>query len=446
MQFAHRQHAARLLAENLEEFRGHNPLVLALPKGGVLMGKHIADELLGDLDILLVQKIGLPAYPELLIAATTENGIVYPWPVAQALNIRKEDIHAIALNEVEKLRQKRSHYTPGRGPIAVHGRLVIVVDDGMSSTATLKAAFRHLLEQGAHRIIAALPIATKEMMKEFERDGAEVRSLHAPDLFFSINKFYGELHPVRDEEVKAALAAEPQKVVIETGRAEFLTKALVGIPEKAKGLVIFANDENSPDRIRFLQKLARCYRNAGIGTAILDLSSIYKNQKEAASPIHSIAHHLGVLTDWISRSTKGSSPLKLGYFASGLALPAALEMAVQFRQKVCAVLGLNGRLDLAAPFLPYLKVPVQFFVGGQDTTLLFTHHEYTKNIRGEKRITVLPGVTAPMEEAAAFTPISQRSIKWFQQEFGTKSAASSVNPSFAIKPGENPYSDDKHRN
>jgi predicted phosphoribosyltransferase len=140
MMFHDRNQAAILLAEQLKDYKGKNPLILAIPRGAVPMAKIIADQLNGEFDVVLVRKLRAPDYPELAIGAIDESGWTYIADHAASVGADSEYIESERRQQMATIRQRRAQYTPVRPPIDPAGRVVIVIDDGLATGATMIAA------------------------------------------------------------------------------------------------------------------------------------------------------------------------------------------------------------------------------------------------------------------------------------------------------------------
>ncbi|MEJ2674718.1 MAG: phosphoribosyltransferase family protein [Acidihalobacter sp.] len=160
--FANRLEAAECLAERLAAYRGTHPLILAVPRGGVPMGEVLADRLDGEMDVVLVRKLGAPGNPEYAIGAVDETGHHELTPEAQVLSLSPAYIKAEVAAQQDVLRRRRGSYTPVRAPIAAEGRVVIVVDDGVATGATLLAALRSVRRSKPERVIAAVGVAPSD--------------------------------------------------------------------------------------------------------------------------------------------------------------------------------------------------------------------------------------------------------------------------------------------
>ena len=206
MVFRNREHAAQLLAGRLASYRGQHPLVLGVPRGAVPMAAILADALDGDLDVALVHKLGAPFQAELAIGAVDEEGHVSLAETAEQLGIDEAYIARERDAQVAMLRERRKRYTPARPRVSPEGRVVMIVDDGIATGATLIAALRATRARKPARLIAVAAVAPVETVQKLKRDADEVVVLHAPIHFLAVGEFFQDFRQVSDEEVIAALA------------------------------------------------------------------------------------------------------------------------------------------------------------------------------------------------------------------------------------------------
>lgn len=206
--FENRISAGRALAGRLAELSLQDPVVLALPRGGVPVALPVAQALGAPLDVLLVRKIGVPGNPELAAGAVAEGAEPeFNLRLIRALGLQPADFAADLARKREENAARRRLYRAGHAPLPVQGRSVIVVDDGIATGATAKAALASLKPRGAAEIILAVPVAPLEAVDEAARLADTVICLDSPEFFRAVGVHYKDFRQVSDREVAAALAA-----------------------------------------------------------------------------------------------------------------------------------------------------------------------------------------------------------------------------------------------
>ena len=209
--FESRFDAAQELATALAKYRGRNSLVLAIPRGAVGMGKLLAEELNGELDVVLVRKLRAPFNPELVVGAIDETGWSYIADHAAQAGADEAYLEGEKRVQLQTLHKRRQQYTPSRSPVDPKGRIVIVVDDGLATGASMIAALHSARERQPQRLICAVPVAAPESLERVRPLADEVVCLVAPEDFYAVGQFYREFPQVEDEEVIALLAHPPQQ-------------------------------------------------------------------------------------------------------------------------------------------------------------------------------------------------------------------------------------------
>ena len=204
--FVDRIDAAQRLAAALAPYRGQNPLVLAIPRGAVPMGKIIAAALGGELDVVLVRKLRAPYSPEFAVGAIDESGWVYVAPHAREAGADEAYLARERETQLALLRQRRAQYTPARAPIDPAARVAIVIDDGLATGATMIAALHSVRARQPRRLVCAVPVAAPQSLDAVAPYADEVVCLQAPAEFYAVGQFYRSFAQVEDETVIAALA------------------------------------------------------------------------------------------------------------------------------------------------------------------------------------------------------------------------------------------------
>lgn len=204
--FIDRREAGRRLAELLRRFAGEEPLVVALPRGGVPVGYEVARTLAAPLDILLVRKLGAPLNPEYGIGAIAEGGARFIRAAdVEAIGLSGEELEGIVARESAELERRRRTYRGDEEPYPVSGRTVILVDDGIATGGTAVVAGQALKEHGAAKVVFAVPVAPPGTEKRLAGEFDEVVCLEQPHDFFGIGQFYVDFGQVDDEEVTRLL-------------------------------------------------------------------------------------------------------------------------------------------------------------------------------------------------------------------------------------------------
>lgn len=206
MIFADRLAAAQKLAEALHEYRGRNPLVLAIPRGAVPMAKVIAQSLQGEMDVVLVRKLRAPGNPEFAIGSIDEGGWMYLADYAGHAGASEDYINQEVAQQLETIRYRRAQYTPNRSPIDPVGRIVIVIDDGLATGATMIAALHAVNNRNPAELICAIPVAPLDTLQKLHGKAHKIVCLTSPDDFYAVGQFYVDFPQVSDEEVINCLA------------------------------------------------------------------------------------------------------------------------------------------------------------------------------------------------------------------------------------------------
>ncbi|MGO9450979.1 MAG: phosphoribosyltransferase family protein [Candidatus Binataceae bacterium] len=209
--FQDRQHAGRRLAAALSSYRGGDAVVIGIPRGGLPVAREVADALGAPLDIVVVRKLGAPGQPELGIGAIVDGDhprAIFNQDVIEQLGVSDEFIHDEMERQTREIKRREAAYRRGRSPVSLAGKTVIVVDDGIATGSSVRAALRGLRRIGPKRIVLAVPVASLEAIEALRHDADEIVCLEAPEAFMAVGQFYRDFHQMSDKEVIDILHAK----------------------------------------------------------------------------------------------------------------------------------------------------------------------------------------------------------------------------------------------
>jgi putative phosphoribosyl transferase len=207
--FKDREEAGKELARALVEFRGRNLLVLGMPRGGVVVAREVADALGAPLDIVVTRKIGAPGEPEFALGAVTQEGeVIVDRRAAESVGATAEYLQEEARRKKSEVKERMKSL---RGDVpypSLEGKTVIIVDDGMATGNSMRAAVQSVKKRGPKEVVVAVPVAPREAAAELSREGTMVVCLEQPRFFFAIGEFYKDFEQVEDPEVRELLESE----------------------------------------------------------------------------------------------------------------------------------------------------------------------------------------------------------------------------------------------
>jgi len=440
MPFVDRADAGRCLAAMLGHLRGQDVVVVGLPRGGVPVAFEVARALGAPLDVIVVRKLGVPFQPELAMGAIGEGGArVVNDRVVVAAGVSGEEFAAVEERERGELERRVRRFRGGRPPVSLEGRTVVVVDDGIATGSTARAACQVVRAQGAARVVLAAPVAPPEAVHMLRGDADEVVFPETPAWFDAIGEFYDDFTQTSDAEViglleQAALqpvgTADPSRTTGATGSCgtgdppgrDEDVEVLAGpvrlsghltVPDSATGIVVFAHGSGSSrfsPRNRFV---ASVLDRHGFGTLLFDLLTPEEElDRDNVFDISLLGHRLVEVTRWL-RTDPTVAPLPIGYFGASTGAAAALWAAAELGAEIAAVVSRGGRPDLAGERLPVVVAPTLLIVGGHDPVVLELNRQAQAQLRCESRLEVVPGATHLFEEPGTLEAAASLASDWF---------------------------------
>ena len=437
MPFRDRREAGRHLADALAHLRDEAPIVLALPRGGVPVAFEVAQALDAPLDVLIVRKLGVPHQPELGMGAVGEDGVRVLNPdVIRASGVTDEDIAQVEARERIAVERRARLFRGARLDVSLAGRTAIIVDDGLATGGTARAAIQVARVHGADRVVLAVPVAPPDTIDALRSDADEVVCLESPEPFWAIGAWYSDFSPTVDREVidllheagnaRAAAdrgseahmpAAYDGEVEVRAG-AHVLPGSLT-VPTGASGVVVFAHGSGSSRHSPRNRFVADAMHRGGLGTLLFDLLSPEEEvDRDNVFDIPLLAERLATATDWL-RSQPATRELAVGYFGASTGAGAGLWAAAAPGSPVRAVVSRGGRPDLARQRLREVRAPTLLIVGGRDDVVIELNREAASHLRCEHRLEIVPGATHLFEEPGTLEVVAELACRWFVDHFAT---------------------------
>ncbi|NKQ56237.1 phosphoribosyltransferase [Amycolatopsis sp. K13G38] len=420
MPFTDRTDAGRRLARRLSAYRGDKTVVLGLPRGGVPVAAQVAQALGAPLDIILVRKLGVPYQPELAAGAIGEGGVrVLDREVVRHLQLTGDEIAAVERAERAELRRRAQRFRGDRAPMSLQGRVAIIVDDGVATGSTARAACQVARAHGAARVVLAVPVGSREAIRALRGTADEVVCLETPAWFSAIGEWYDDFAQTTDDEVIRLLshaahngttadrALSDDEVEVFAGMVPLAGR--LSVPDGAKGIVVFAHGSGSSRHSPRNQYVAGVLNRAGLATVLFDLLT-HREERDRGCvfDVPMLASRLADVTRWAAAHTG----LPVGLFGASTGAAAALWAATDERLGVTAVVSRGGRPDLAAERLPRLRVPTLLIVGGRDEIVLELNEQARALMTCEAKLVVVPGATHLFEEPGALDQAARLARDW----------------------------------
>ncbi len=445
MPFIDRDQAGRLLGDRLAELPIADPVVVALPRGGVPVGYRVAAALGAPLDVIVVRKLGVPFQPELAMGAIGEEGVqVMDAEMVAAAGAGEDDVRAVLTREHRELERQVAQYRQSSPRIPLPGRTAVVVDDGMATGSTARAACLVARAHGATRVIVATPVASRQAVRLLGQVADQVVALEEPDPFYAVGQWYLDFQQTSDREVLSLLAAasghraagagaavtdpyDPPPVGdaprpeappdrfedVEIGLGALRLPGTLTVPSPARGLVLFAHGSGSSRHSPRNRFVARSLNEAGLATLLFDLLTPDEELDRAnVFDVARLGHRLEEVTRWVS-SVDAIAGLAVGYFGASTGAAAALWAAAEAPGAVDAVVSRGGRPDLALARLPEVTAPTLLIVGELDEEILALNHQAQHALTGESRLVPVPRASHLFEEPGTLRIVADLAADWF---------------------------------
>jgi putative phosphoribosyl transferase len=434
MRFRDRVEAGRQLAEMVR--RAHLPgdvVVLGLPRGGVPVAAQVAEALGAPLDVIVVRKLGVPFQPELAMGAIGEGGIrVENMDVMRSTELSEVDLEASEERERGELERRAREYRGGRPRTDLRGRVAVIVDDGIATGSTARAACEVARAQGAAGVVVAAPVASRLALTMLASVADDVLVVASPESFFAVGEWYRDFAQTSDAEVVDLLrksagrdtertidrppAPVEEDVSIPVGTTHLL--GFVTTPSAPVGTVVFAHGSGSGRHSPRNRMVAGQLNEGGLATVLVDLLTPQEERDRSnVFDIALLAERLEAVGRWVATRAElaGSG---LGYFGASTGAAAALWAAAQPDSGVSALVSRGGRPDLAAPILGAVRAPTLLIVGGRDETVLSLNRAAQAELRCPNRLVVVPRATHLFEEPGALEMVAAHAREWFTTHLG----------------------------
>jgi len=427
MRFDDRRDAGRRLGARLQQLLGAGDgpvVVLGLPRGGVVVASEVAEALGAPLDVILVRKLGVPFQPELAMGAIGEEGArVIDEGVVKSVGVSQRVFAEVEERERRELERRAARFRGDRAPASLEGRTAVVVDDGVATGSTARAACAAARARGAAKVVLAVPVASPGWEARIGPAADACVALATPRPFFAIGQFYEDFSQTTDDEVAALLARPRRTPAGVPAFDEDVTVELDGVslpgrlsvPAGAAGLVVFSHGSGSSHRSPRNGFVAGMLQQERLGTLLFDLlTAAEERHRENVFDVGLLAGRLSAATSWL-RSWSGGrfASLPMGYFGASTGAAGALWAAAEPGSGIAAVVSRGGRPDLAGDRLGAVTAPTLLIVGSLDHLVLQLNAEALGRLGCEARLEVVEGATHLFEEPGTLERAAGLARDWF---------------------------------
>ena len=425
--FRDRIEAGRRLAEHLRHLEGQDVVVLGLPRGGVPVAQQVAQALHAPLDVIVVRKLGVPYQPELAMGAIGEEGVrIVDQDIVSMAGVTPRELDRVERREREELDRRARLFRRGHRRQELKGRVAIIVDDGIATGSTARAAAQVARALGAARVVVATPVAPIEVRARLGRDADEVVVVEMPQPFNAIGQFYLDFSQTADSEVTSILDSQTVSVSpslpsdppaldedVSVLAGSVRLEGHLTVPEASRGTILFAHGSGSSRLSPRNRQVADSLNRAGLGTLLFDLLTPSEESDRAnVFDIGLLARRLVDGTSWLTnRDSWPQQPI--GFFGASTGAAAALWAASELGDAISAVVSRGGRPDLAMHRLAAVRAPTLLIVGGLDSVVIDLNIEARDALTCENRLEVVPGASHLFEEPGALDRVADLARDWF---------------------------------
>lgn len=424
--FTDRIDAGRRLAQFLRA-RGldSDVVVLGLPRGGVPVAAEVARELGAPLDVIVVRKIGLPGHAELAMGAVGEDRVrVLNDEVLRQASMTDEELEQLSASEWQEVERRAKEYRVVRARESLVDRTALIVDDGVATGATARAACQVATEHGARRVVLAVPVAPVGWTRAFQDVADRCFALETPRGFIAVGANYRDFGPTDEDEVKRCLAEASSTITTQEVFIPVANGHLAGVvsaPPHAWGLVVFAHGSGSSHRSVRNRFVADRLVEVGCATALVDLLTEEEDgDRQLVFDIQLLTERLIHLTAWLKEQPNLRS-LAVGFFGASTGAAAALSAAAALGSAVSVVVSRGGRADLADAALSEVAAPTLLIVGGDDKTVLALNRQALARLTCPAEMVVVPGATHLFVEPGALEAVADAAGRWFVEHMSRSS-------------------------
>jgi len=434
--FKNRSEAGKRLASQLEHLRHEDLVILGLPRGGVPVAFEVAQRLNAPLDIIVVRKLGVPFQPEVGMGAVGEDGIrIVNSAIVDMAAVTRHEFADVEAHERAELKRRVQRLRDIWPRLPLEGRVAVVVDDGVATGSTARAACQVARAHGTSRIVLAVPVAPPGWTLDLKDVADEFICLETPSDFHSIGQWYEDFSQTPDTEVLACLDRNRDRSIPATNPRDLAASETTDRPKNFKeiqipvgpvvlegqlttpaqpvAVVVFAHGSGSSRLSRRNRFVADSLNRAGFTTLLFDLLTAEEEQnRNNVFDIELLGTRLVAVTNWLALQPD-TRRLPVGYFGASTGAAAALWASTEPGMRIAAIVSRGGRPDLAAERLWQVTSPTRLIVGGNDQTVLDLNNNAIAEMRCESDLIVVDGATHLFEEPGTLAKVADLAGEWF---------------------------------